>query len=340
MAKLSGFRFLSTASVTLWIEAVDLTNDARGNPVCWSSGYDYSVCCGDQAQAEAKGCWNLFFTYESCCLEPYKPTRKCQHSASAEDQLWHCRMRPHWQTERCFQLDEREASHVRTLYSGNYIRYQKLQREKANRELEMRFISERAAEVVGLYVTRHSGQHEISGICHGAKTGAEVRLIRKALAGHGVLGKFWGTDITPEAAAASDGDVIMLDFHSEVPEWLQSSDFVYSNTLDHSYNPLKALETWRRQLRSLESLLILQHSDLHLSLMAFTLTSDLPMTSQLVLSKQLQLEVNHQPIIKISKNSFSVVFGMKMDEDWGYTVDEVDIFGGSLGDYCGLSVDS
>lgn len=263
-------------SVTL-SEVVGMVQDngTRGNPVCWSGGYDYVACCGSQEKAKANGCWNLFFTYETCCLEPYKPTARCEKAANAEEQLWHCRMRPHWQTQRCFQAEESEELHelrVQTLYTGNYRRYQELQQEKASREIGMRFISQRAAEVVALYVARSgsgSAFVPLSGLCHGAKTGAEVRLIREALKRHGVLSTILGTDITPEAAAASGGDVILLDFHRRDERLgLKNWDFVYSNTLDHSYNPLKALRAWREQLRDSESLLILQHSDNHLSIMA------------------------------------------------------------------------
>jgi len=38
------------------------------------------------------------------------------------------------------------------------------------------------------------------------------------------------------------------DFHNENPEWVGLFDIVYSNAIDHSYNPTQVLTTWRNQL--------------------------------------------------------------------------------------------
>ena len=256
--------FLSAGALCL--EAAEADNSTRGNPVCWKDGFTYAECCGHQVPA-TQYCWNNFFNYETCCLEPYKPTQRCYDATSAEEQLWHCRIRPHWRTQRCFQVNlvPEEKEMVETMYTGNYLEYEALQRAKALHEFDHQFMSQRAAEVIGVYLARH--QHgAIAGLCHGAKRGAEVRLLRSALARQGRVPEILGTDIVLEAALESNGDVVKLDFHQREVDWLHRWDFVYSNTLDHSYNPLKALRTWRQQLRSeTDSFLILQHSDLHQS---------------------------------------------------------------------------
>merc|ERR1712048_401980 len=92
-----------------------------------------------------------------------------------------------------------------------------------------------------------------------------------------------GTDISPEASAASAGDVVADDFHVLQQDWKESWDFVYSNALDHSFDPGMALASWRHSLRE-NGLLILSRSSFHDTL----------------------------------------------------HVDEIDIYGASLGDYCVL----
>ena len=252
---------LQMLKVFLW--RMVASENYSGNLMCWAHGYSFSACCGGQEEAEAAGCWSHGgYSYEFCCLERYSLPRRCRDAAAASDRLWHCRLRPHRQTQRCFDVAQPEKLAVKTLYSGSYVHYVQLQGKKAQRELNDHFISQEAAEVIALYLARE-GRPEIFGLCHGAKAGYEVRLLRKALERLGVAPAVLGTDISPPAAEASKRDVFNLDFHQRVPEWLRRWDFVYSNALDHSYDPLRALRAWREQLRSPESLLVLEHSVLH-----------------------------------------------------------------------------
>ena len=75
------------------------------------------------------------------------------------------------------------------------------------------------------------------GLCHGVRNGAEVRRFRELL-GCDVV----GTDIS-ETAEQFPG-VVRQDFHEARPEWLGACDFIYSNSLDHSFDPERALRTW------------------------------------------------------------------------------------------------
>merc|ERR1711879_662744 len=59
------------------------------------------------------------------------------------------------------------------------------------------------------------------------------------------------------------GDVVLADFHATNASWLGAWDFVFSNTVDHSYDPGKALMAWRRSLRQEKSLLVLHTSEMH-----------------------------------------------------------------------------
>jgi SAM-dependent methyltransferase len=82
-----------------------------------------------------------------------------------------------------------------------------------------------------------------NGMCHGTRSGREQKWLSEAL-GIEVL----GTDISPQAA--KNPNTIEWDFHEVKKEWLEKFDFIYSNSLDHSYDPDKAISSWLWCLRS------------------------------------------------------------------------------------------
>ena len=52
-----------------------------------------------------------------------------------------------------------------------------------------------------------------------------------------------GTEIAGEAENRFP-NTIEWDFHEVKDEWINSVDFIFSNSLDHSYDPERALDTW------------------------------------------------------------------------------------------------
>ena len=75
------------------------------------------------------------------------------------------------------------------------------------------------------------------GLCHGTRRGSEQRDFKRFL-GIDVL----GTEISH---TASDFDrTIQWDFHEMKDEWKNNVCFIYSNSLDHSYDPIKCLGVW------------------------------------------------------------------------------------------------
>jgi hypothetical protein len=81
----------------------------------------------------------------------------------------------------------------------------------------------------------------LSGICHGTRTGFEQKYISDNT-GWVVI----GTEISD--TAANYPNTLKWDFHLQRPEFLDNFNFVYSNSLDHSYDPRSALTTWLAQL--------------------------------------------------------------------------------------------
>jgi len=75
------------------------------------------------------------------------------------------------------------------------------------------------------------------GICHGTKQGNEQRWF-KEFTGAAVL----GTEISDTAEQYPN--TIQWDFHTVKSEWIDSIDFIYSNALDHSYDPQGCLKSW------------------------------------------------------------------------------------------------
>ena len=93
-----------------------------------------------------------------------------------------------------------------------------------------------------------------SGICHGARNGYEVEFFRKR--GMEVI----GTDISDTCLQFPH--MVVQDFHEPRDEWLGRFGFVYTNSLDHSFDPKKALETWAGQLTP-EGRIYIEHTRLH-----------------------------------------------------------------------------
>lgn len=80
------------------------------------------------------------------------------------------------------------------------------------------------------------------GVCHGARTGAEVRTLR------GLTGAYiFGTDISP--TAKNYEFMIMADMNQVKPAWRNYFDFVYSNSFDHAFDPAVTIEAWKAQLK-------------------------------------------------------------------------------------------
>ena len=75
------------------------------------------------------------------------------------------------------------------------------------------------------------------GICHGAKLGKENKWFEEVT---GI--DFIGTDIVVETN--EEMKLIRWDFHKIKEEWKNKFDVIYSNSLDHSYDPRLALRQW------------------------------------------------------------------------------------------------
>lgn len=118
----------------------------------------------------------------------------------------------------------------------NYEEYREAQIEANLRKLHVVYVKEEIVDKICTFLRSHLPKISF-GLCHGTRRGVEQALFKKKL-GCPVL----GTEISPTASQFPD--TIEWDFHIAKPEWIGKCDFIYSNALDHAYDPSKALLAW------------------------------------------------------------------------------------------------
>ena len=95
---------------------------------------------------------------------------------------------------------------------------------------------------------------EIHGLCHGTRNGFEQNYLRTTSDKIQAI----GTDISETAHDYENS--VQWDFHDVREDWIGSMDFVYTNSLDQSWQPKVALETWLGQLNR-NGILVIEHTN-------------------------------------------------------------------------------
>jgi hypothetical protein len=96
----------------------------------------------------------------------------------------------------------------------------------------------------------------ILGLCHGARNGFEQNYLNSLNIGIKAI----GTDISKTALDYKNS--VQWDFHDVKSEWKDGFDFIYSNSLDQSWQPKKAILVWLEQLNE-KGILILEYTEDH-----------------------------------------------------------------------------
>lgn len=138
--------------------------------------------------------------------------------------------------------------------SFDYQKYRKIQEDGNKRKINNVWVIEENIAFLSHYI-KSLVQSPQFGICHGTRRGKEQEWFRKYLGCEVV-----GTEISDTAETFPH--TIQWDFHEVNPQWIDSVDFTYSNSFDHSYDPEKCLNAWMSCLRK-EGLCIIEHSSLH-----------------------------------------------------------------------------
>ncbi len=95
----------------------------------------------------------------------------------------------------------------------------------------------------------------INGLCHGTRNGYEQNYIA-SIDGYNAI----GTDISPTAKDYQNS--VQWDFHEINKEWIGKFDFVYSNSLDQSWDPKLALSVWLKQVKQ-GGFVVIEHTHAH-----------------------------------------------------------------------------
>ena len=136
--------------------------------------------------------------------------------------------------------------------SFDYATYRRVQEEGNKRKLQTVWVLEENIVFLSAYLKSVVGSPRF-GICHGTRRGKEQEWFGKRMRCDVI-----GTEISDTATQFPN--TIQWDFHETKPEWLDATDFIYSNSFDHSYDPEKCLNAWMSCLRT-GGLCILEHSD-------------------------------------------------------------------------------
>jgi len=133
----------------------------------------------------------------------------------------------------------------------DYERYRTVQQEGNMRKLDLVWVLEENIRFLSDFL-RAELRSQTMGICHGTRRGKEQEWFRKYLNIEVI-----GTEISPTASQFPH--TIQWDFHEVKPEWIGATDFIYSNSFDHSYDPEKCLNAWMSCLKP-QGVCILEHS--------------------------------------------------------------------------------
>ena len=138
----------------------------------------------------------------------------------------------------------------------NYEEYKETQIHYNKQKLDKVWADKDTLKLVSNFLKKNIKSEIIKGVCHGSRNGFEQKCFQKEISNSEVI----GTDISETAKNFENSFV--HDFHEERIEWCNNFDFVYSNSLDQSYDPKKALNTWLAQVKK-DRYIIIEHSDQH-----------------------------------------------------------------------------
>jgi len=139
---------------------------------------------------------------------------------------------------------------------SNYEEYRAAQITGNLLKIDSIWADEESLHKIYNYISEDSKINSV--ICHGVRNGYEVKYFKK------FASNVLGTDIS-ETATQFEG-CLVHDFHIVKSDWINTFDLVYSNSIDHSYDPKLAITVWLEQLNP-NGVLVIElgngHSPLH-----------------------------------------------------------------------------
>ncbi|MCF1708518.1 class I SAM-dependent methyltransferase [Tabrizicola sp. J26] len=135
----------------------------------------------------------------------------------------------------------------------DYETYRAVQTKGNKAKLKRQFVKESHIELLAKFLNQTLGATTF-GLCHGTRRGAEQAWFTKHLAG---APEVIGTEISDTADQFPN--TVQWDFHETRDNWVGRADFVYSNSWDHAFDPVRAFSAWIGQLRP-GGVLLLDHT--------------------------------------------------------------------------------
>ena len=140
-------------------------------------------------------------------------------------------------------------------YEGGYDQYINSQIHHNKRKIDYVWADKNVLLSVSQYLKTNLDREKISGICHGARNGYEVKWFK-----NNINGNVFGTDISE--TAINYPDMVVWDFHKINKDWINKFDFIYTNSLDHSIDPKLALDVWIEQIKN-DGYIFIEHTLYH-----------------------------------------------------------------------------
>jgi hypothetical protein len=137
----------------------------------------------------------------------------------------------------------------------DYDHYKKVQTYHNKRKINKIWADSKTLDLVATRLREEFPGVKLKGICHGTRNGFEQNYLAE---NHDM--SVLATDISETALNYSRS--VQWDFHDENPDWIGMHDFIYTNSLDQSWNPKLACTTWLNQLKD-GGTLIIEHSLVH-----------------------------------------------------------------------------
>ena len=138
----------------------------------------------------------------------------------------------------------------------NYNEYKETQVFYNKKKLGHVWADETTLKMLCNFIKENIKKDKIIGLCHGSRNGFEQEFFNKNIHNSEVI----GTDISETAKNFKDS--VVWDFHKVKNEWINKFDFIYTNSLDQSYDPKLALTTWLNQIKE-NGFIIIEHTDQH-----------------------------------------------------------------------------
>lgn len=117
------------------------------------------------------------------------------------------------------------------------------------------FVPEEDLVALARFIQQYANTTGRFGLCHGTRRGNEQLWLVRALGWP--AGSVLGTEISKTASRFNH--TVQHDFHERNEAWVGKAAFVYSNALDHSYDPRLAAARWVESLQP-GGLLVVEHS--------------------------------------------------------------------------------